>query len=85
MGIELQKFMEDCPDSIEEVMRDYFGKYWAEFCKEWKKDTKESLDWISFALMPHNSFYFTEWVMANNPDVLARVKADLQGAKEEKP
>ena len=85
VSLELKTFMEKFPDSIEDVMRGYFCSYWQEFCKEWKKDTNENLDWISFALMPHNSIYFTEWVMVNNPEVLTKVKSDLECLKEDAP
>ena len=79
---EFRKFLELDLVDIDSVMRDYFGKYWNDFGKWWLKKTTEKVDWVTFALAPHNSEYFTQWVFSKHPDVAKKVKMDLEAFKD---
>ena len=63
---------------MDKVMKEYFGTYWPEFKKYWFSKTNEKIDWINFALAPHNAQIFIEWVFVSYPNVETRLMHDLE-------
>jgi len=58
-------------------MKDYFKDYWKEFQIFWKQGG-ETIDWVTFALMPHNGIMFMMYVFTEYPEVLQTVENDLK-------
>ena len=73
---KLQKLLETGKFDVDNVMREYFGKYWPEFCKFWKQ-RGETPEWVTFALAPHNGVMFIQYVFSQYPEVLERVEKDM--------
>ena len=61
---------------LDSLMKKYFGKYWKEYQEFWAQ-SREKIDWISYALAPHNSVNFIMYVFKEYPEVYKRVKEDF--------
>ena len=77
------QFVQDNNLDMHGVMVEFFGKYWAGFAAWWLKRMGERIDWISFALAPHNAHWFVCWVFGNYPEVYTAVMKALQDAKSQ--
>lgn len=84
LAVELQKFFESQGNDydIDSVMNEYFRKHWIEFKSVWFAMHKESIEWITFALAPHNGTWFTTYCFWMYEDLYNRVKKDLGAAKK---
>lgn len=63
------------------LMYHYFARYWAEFVEFWRQ-SGEVVDWVTFALIPHNAHWFITYVFQEYPDVRKMVMTDYTQAME---
>ena len=71
-------------NAIHDVMKSYFGPYWLEFKRYWLNSTDEMIDWVNFALAPHNAQNFVEYVFTKHPEVRKTIIADIDALENEK-
>lgn len=70
------KLLQGCDNAdMQEIMNEYFKAYWSEFKVFWAQ-SGENIDWITFALMPHNAHYFITYVFNEHPEIRIRVMND---------
>jgi len=78
---KLQKLLESGEYDVDGIMKGFFENYWNEFQLFWKQ-SGENIDWITFALAPHNAVMFMEYVFTEYPSVLEQVEKELLKIKE---
>jgi len=75
-SLVLQKVLESGDVDVNDVMSLYFKTYWKDFREFWAQ-SGEKIDWVTFALAPHNGNFFTTWVFYYHSDLLKIVQKDL--------
>jgi hypothetical protein len=77
LASELRALLESEKVNCDQTMRMLFAPYWPEFGKFWL-GTGERVDWVSFALAPHNGEMFVQFVLKEHPENFSKVEAFLQ-------
>jgi hypothetical protein len=77
---EFRNLIENEKVDNDKTMRMLFGKFWPEFGKFWL-GSGEYIDWISFALAPHNAEYFVQFVLKEHPEMIIQLDNFLKEHK----
>lgn len=64
----------------EAILNEIMYPSWAAFASFWQEYREEQVTWSTFALRPHNTYYFLAWAFNKNKALAARVKAALSPA-----
>lgn len=78
---ELRILLESEKINSDWTMRKLFAKFWPEFGHFWLA-TGERVEWVSFALAPHNSEMFVQFVLKEHPEMIVEVRNFLNKANE---
>lgn len=58
----------------EQILNDIMFPAWADFAAYWQRRREERVTWSTFALRPHNTYYFLAWAFNKNDGLADRVK-----------
>lgn len=66
----------------EAVLNEVLFKFWAGFAAFWMKRRGEHVTWSTFALRPHNLYYFLAWAFNTYPSLPGEVVAAIDAYRE---
>jgi hypothetical protein len=72
LASELRALLESEKVDCDFTMRKLFAQFWPEFGKFWL-GAGERVDWVTFALAPHNGEMFVQFVLKEHPEMIAKV------------